>query len=280
MSGAAVLGLVIFAGLLHASWNALLKASGDRLLTFAVVLATGAVCYAPVAWVTGAPGHAAWPYLAGSGVVHVFYFAFLLFAYEYGDLSLVYPIARGVGPLIVAGVSALVIGEPVRGVAAAGVVLVSLGVIGIGGAGARAAPKRALGFAALTGVFIAAYTLCDGLGVRAGGSKLAYVAWLHLIIGAPFSSVVFWRRRAVLGAFLSRHGARAIGGGLCSALAYSLVIYAMSVGRIASVASAREVSVVFAALIGARLLGEGLGGRRLIFASAVALGIVCLALGR
>lgn len=271
--------LVLVAAAMHATWNALVKQASERWLTFAVVSVTGALGFLPVAIALGPPAPAAVPFLAASGVIHVFYFSFLVFAYTHGDFSQTYPIARGLGPLIVGLVSIGLLHEPVRPASALGVVVVSLGVMTLasgGGTGAR----RGAAFAAATGVFIAAYSLADGLGVRASPSRLSYIAWLHLAIGAPFSSVVLWYKRRDLAPFLRAHGLRAGLAGVLAAVAYSLVLFAMSRASLAVVAALREVSVVFAAVIGARVLGEPMGRRRVLAATAVAIGIACLAAGR
>jgi len=271
--------LVLVAAAMHASWNALVKHASERWLTFAVVSATGALGFLPVALAHGPPAPAAVPFLAASGVIHLFYFSFLVFAYTHGDFSQTYPIARGLGPLIVGLVSLAVLHEPARPASVMGVVMVSLGVMVLASGGGPSA-RRGVGFAAATGVFIAAYTLADGLGVRASPSRLSYIAWLHLTIGLPFSAFVFWRRRGAVGPFLRAQGLRASLAGVLAALAYSLVLFAMSRVSLAVVAALREVSVVFAAVIGARLLREPLGRRRLLAAGVVVIGIACLAAGR
>lgn len=271
--------LVLLAALMHASWNALLKAARDRWLTFAVVSATGALLFLPVVIHLGPPDKSAWPYLGASALIHLGYFSFLIVAYTHGDFSQVYPIARGIGPLLVALYSALVLGEPLGRATWIGIALVCSGVMALASGSALGA-KRGVAFAALTGVFIAAYTLSDGLGVRAEPSRLGYIAWLHVLIGVPFSSAVLLARRASLRVFLAEHGARAAGAGVLAALAYSLVIHAMSKLEISVVAALREVSVVFAAAIGARLLGEPFGRRRTLAAVVVVAGIAALSLSR
>ena len=171
-----VVGLLLAAALMHATWNALLKAdTSDRLATFGVIMTTGtvmglvAVPFLPMI----EPG--AWKYLASSVIVHVAYYTFLLKAYSYGDLSHTYPIARGLGPLLVAMVSGRLIGEHLRMQDIVGVVLLSCGLVALAmplksvvpAPGAR--HGLATLFAVLTGFTIAAYIIADGLGVRAAG---------------------------------------------------------------------------------------------------------------
>ncbi|MFI5000562.1 MAG: EamA family transporter, partial [Reyranellales bacterium] len=189
-----IVGLLLAAALMHASWNALLKADrSDRLATFGVIMTTGtvmgvvAVPFLP--WI--APG--AWKFLAISVIVHVAYYTFLLKAYSYGDLSHTYPIARGLGPLLVALVSGRVIGEHLRPQDVAGVLLLTCGLIALALPPKSAAPRPggrhglATLFAVFTGFTIAAYIISDGMGVRAAGPtfehRLAYIAWLCVLEG-------------------------------------------------------------------------------------------------
>ena len=189
-----VVALLLAAALMHATWNALLKADrSDRLATFGVIMTTGtlmglvAVPFLPMI----EPG--AWKFLASSVIIHVAYYTFLLKAYSYGDLSHTYPIARGLGPLLVALVSGQLIGEHLRVQDVVGVLLLSMGLVALALPlrGVVPAPGSRHGlatlFAVLTGITIAAYIIADGLGVRAAGPdfehRLAYIAWLCVLEG-------------------------------------------------------------------------------------------------
>src|SRR4051812_8390482 len=189
-----VVALLLAAALMHATWNALLKADrSDRLATFGVIMTTGtamglvAVPFLPMI------EPAAWKFLVTSVLVHVAYYTFLLKAYAYGDLSHTYPIARGLGPLLVALVSGQLIGEHLRLQDIAGVLLLSTGLVALALPlkGVVPAPGGRHGlatlFAVLTGVTIAAYIIADGLGVRSAGPgfehRLAYIAWLCVLEG-------------------------------------------------------------------------------------------------
>src|SRR5580704_15503627 len=166
-----IVGLLLMAALMHASWNALLKSDqSDRLATFGVIMTTGTVmglCAVPfLPWIEPA----AWKYLATSVAIHVLYYTFLLKAYSYGDLSHTYPIARGLGPLLVALVSGRLIGEHLRPQDIAGVLLLTAGLLtlAIPLKAAHATNRHGLAtlFAVLTGITIAAYIIADGMGVR------------------------------------------------------------------------------------------------------------------
>jgi drug/metabolite transporter (DMT)-like permease len=279
MSEPVIIGIVLLAAVMHAAWNALVKQSSDRLLTFATVIGTGGALFTPVALLAGPPAPASIPYIAGSMAIHLSYFAGLLLGYRYGDLGHVYPVARGTGPLVVALVSAPLAHEHLSSLAIAGVVTVSVGIFSLSRRGGAHA-ARATVFAVLTGLTIAGYTMCDGLGVRLSGNPLVYIAWVNVMDGVPFALVVLGWQRARVGDFFRRNGKRALAGGLLGASAYSLVIWAMSTTQLAFVASLREISVVLAALIGTVFLGEPFGRRRVIASGVIAVGIVAIGIGR
>src|SRR5712692_5814703 len=163
---------------MHASWNAIIKSDADRLSSFALVLLAGMVIGVAIAPFVPLPALASWKFLAASTIIHYFYYFFLLRAYAHGDLSHVYPIARGLGPTLVAIFSDALIGERISLQAGLGVGLVSLGIMGLAlGNGWRGLGGRGTFFAVLTGMTIAGYTVADGTGVRNAGDPLSYIAW-------------------------------------------------------------------------------------------------------
>ena len=275
-----VLALVLVAALLHALWNALIKASGDPWLTTLVVFAAGSIaCTVGLPFVEP-PARESWPYLLVGAAIHNVYVTFLVLSYRVGDLSHVYPIARGTGPLLVAALSARVVGEPLSDTEIAGTALVSLGILSLAldrSLGTRQGRRAAL-FALATGVWIAGYTLVDGMGVRLAGEPgpLSYLLWLQAVEAIPFVTVSAILRRRELGAFLRQSGARSAVGGLMATFGYSLILYAYSLGAIAPVAALRETSVILAAGIGTFVLGEPFGRRRVVAAALVALGVIVL----
>lgn len=272
--------LVLLAALLHATWNAVVKASGDRLVTLGLVNAVRFAVCAVAVFFLPLPHPASWPFLVLSALLHVGYYLFLLRAYGSGDLSHVYPLARGVSPLLVAIAALLVAGERLGGAALLGVIVVSAGIASLAftGRGDPDRSRRALYYALGTAVFIAAYTVTDGMGVRRAEAVAAYVAWLAVLDGFPVLCLAAWRRRgqflALAGETLWTSGA----GGLLQLLAYGLVLWAMSFSPMAGVSALRETSVIFAALIGAYLLKEPFGARRIGAAVLVAAGVVAMKL--
>ncbi len=274
---ASLLGLVLLAALLHASWNALVKGGGDRLVLLALM--TGAAGLAGALALPWLPPirPEVWPFLAATGVVHVAYNLLLLAAYRHGDLSHVYPIARGSAVLLTAAGSLAFVGERLAPTTLAAVGLIAGGVLTLGAEGGQRGDRRAaVGFALATGVSIAAYTLLDGLGARRSGSVEAYVAWLFVLNGVALPVLAAVTRRGTLGPTVRANWRAGVGGGLMSMLAYGIALYAMTAAPLAPVAALRETSVLFASVLGVVMLKEPFGGRRVVAAVAVAAGIVLL----
>ncbi|MBS0441687.1 MAG: EamA family transporter [Proteobacteria bacterium] len=279
----AVLAAVLFGALLHASWNALIKGGSDKALDTALMRGLGVVIALPVVAAVGLPARAAWPFLVASNVVHLGYYVALVGAYKHGELGLTYPVMRGLAPLLVATASAALIGEALGGTAWAGVLAVSAGVVAIGlSRGAVAGhPAKALRYALANAAIIALYTVIDGLGVRASGNALAYVATLFLFEGLPYLTLVLWRRRAQMQATLAYARGRwpvALLGAAASFGSYAIALWAMTRAPVALVAALRETSVLFAALLGALWLKEGFGALRIAGTLAVVGGVMALRL--
>jgi drug/metabolite transporter (DMT)-like permease len=276
-----VAALVLLAAVLHATWNALVKAGGDRLAVMALTMGLPALPSALALPFVAAPLPASWPFLFASIVVHTAYFASLVYAYRHGDLSQVYPIARGAAPVLVALGAWLLAGERPSLQAALGVLTVSGGVVSLAGRGGprRAVEGPAVVLALLTACLIGLYSIIDGLGVRSAGTAAGYILWLFALTGLPFTAFVLWRRRGRLRAAFGPSLRSGIGAALISSLAYGIVIWAMSVAPMAQVVALRETSVVMAAAIGALFLGEPFGRRRIAAAAVVALGAVLLQTG-
>lgn len=267
---------VLFAALLHALWNSFVKLGSDRLANVVVIAGTGAVLSIPVALWVPLPGAAALPFLAGSVATHLVYYYCLINAYRFGDLSRVYPLARGLAPPLVAVSAALVAGEIPTARESFGIALVSAGIASLVLAPALergAEHRRGLWFAFATGTMIATYTVIDGLGGRSVPNPLSYIAWMNIGEALGLLALAGWRRGAALGAALRHDLARATIAGLMATLGYGIVIIAMSRGGgLAHVSALRETSVVIAALIGTLLLGERGLARRVTAAAVVAIG--------
>jgi drug/metabolite transporter (DMT)-like permease len=282
-----IVGLLLMAALMHASWNAILKSDqSDRLATFGVIMTTGTVmglCAVPfLPWIEPA----AWKFLASSVAIHVLYYTFLLKAYSYGDLSHTYPIARGLGPLLVALVSGRFIGEHLRTQDIVGVLLLSFGLITLAMPLRNVVPRPgsrhglATLFAVLTGFTIAAYIIADGLGVRGAGPtfqhRLSYIAWLCVVEGPWLLVLAVVLRPRTVWTHLRRTWWRGVIGGVIANVGYGIAIYALVLGPMAHIAALRETSVLFGALMGTLLLGEPFGGRRVAAAFVIVSGLVLM----
>ncbi len=274
----AIIVLVLLAAALHAVWNALVKSGGDPLVVLASVNFTGLLAGALLALVVAAPAPASWLYIFLSTVLHSGYYYFLLQAYRSGDLSRVYPLARGAAPLMVVAGAAVFADEHLPPLALAGVLLACAGIISL--AFERGRPwrhdARPVLFALGTGVWIAGYTVVDGIGVRLSESPLGYIAWLFFFDAWPIAIVAVVLRRRRLVTYLGREWRRCVGGGVAAITAYGVVIYAMSVGAMGAVSALRETSVVMAALIGTLLLKERFGRRRVLSALVVAAAVAVM----
>ncbi len=269
--------LAVLAGaLMHASWNALVKVGLDRLLSLSLMqVACGLLALCAVAF-TGLPQASAWPWLAGSALLHVGYNLFLARAYRVGDLGQVYPIARGCAPLLVTLVGLFALSEQPTWQGYLGIALLIAGIVCMAVRGGRRQrfDAAALSAALMTSAFIAGYTLADGIGARVNGDALNYVVWLFLLDGLAMAGVlVALRGRAAL-LDLGGHWRVGLLGGALSLGAYGITIWAMTQAPIALVAALRESSVLFAIVIGVVCLGEPLRRDRVLAGGLILGGVV------
>ena len=274
-----VIAAVLFGALLHASWNALVKSSSDKDLDMAVIHLIGSFLGIPLVALAGWPVAAAWPYIATSVVVHIGYYLALTGAYRHGELGLTYPLMRGVAPLLVALSATFTLGETLSPLAWAGVLGISCGVLVLGlNAHALTVPK-AVGFALTNAVIIAIYTVIDGLGVRASGNALQYIATLFLLDGWPYALLMFATRGRAVGIY-ARHRWPVATLGACASLgSYGIALWAMTRAPVATVAALRETSVLFAVLLGAWFLKEAFTARRVLGSCVIVAGVMALRLG-
>ena len=275
----AVVGAVLLGALLHASWNALVKSSSDKDLDMAVIHLIGSFLGIPLVALAGWPVAAAWPYIAASVVVHIGYYLALTGAYRHGELGLTYPLMRGVAPLLVALSATSTLGETLSPLAWAGVLGISCGVLVLGLYAHALEVPKAVGFALTNAVIIAIYTVIDGLGVRASGNALQYVATLFLLDGWPFALLMFATRGRAVGIY-ARHRWPVATLGACASLgSYGIALWAMTRAPVATVAALRETSVLFAVLLGAWFLKEAFTPRRVLGTCVIVAGVMALRLG-
>ncbi len=275
-----VITLVFTAALLHAVWNAMMKSGGSPEFSVAAFqLVGGLICLALVSLVPP-PDRASWPLILASVVIHNAYYLTLAQAYRAGDLSQVYPLFRGLAPVMVAVGAALAAGEWLSPGIWIGVVLVSMGVSSLalfGGTFGRMS-RQSVFWGLTTSILIALYTVVDGLGVRTAGNSLSYILWLNVFEGIPIICVLLLFRKSAWFSYIKGNAAGVIAGGIAASTAYGLVMFAMSLGAMAVVSSLRETSVIFAAIIGSVFLREPFGAARIRAAILVAAGIILMKL--
>ena len=272
---------VLFAALCHAGWNALIKVGLDPLSTTTLIaIGSGLVALVGLPF-SGLPAAAAWPWLVASVVIHLFYFAALIESYRTGDLGQVYPIARGSAPLMTAAAATVFVGEPLSAAGWSGIVVLVAGVFLLSARGGRelaTIDRRAVGFALLTALTICTYSIVDGIGARVSLNPQAYVLWLlvgNALLLVPYA---LWRDgRGVLPA-MSRFWRRGLFGGALQVLAYGIALWAMTLAPIAIVATLRETSVLFGALIAVVVLKEPLRAVRIGAAVLIVCGLVLIRL--
>ena len=269
---------VLAAGLMHATWNALLKSSvgGDPLLDTATIVAGSTLCALVALPFVPLPAVAAWPFAAVSVCIHFGYYLTLAEAYRSGDLSFAYPLMRGTAPLLVTLLGALFLQELPTPQVMLGIVLISTGIVSIAFAARHHHPRAAVLWALANAGIIAVYTLIDGTGARASGHAVSYVLWMTFLEGVLFLCWLLARRRMPAVRYVTARWQRGITGGFLSVAAYGIVLWAMTRAPVAAVAALRETSVVFAAIIGALVLKEGVGIARVLGALLVVAGVAAL----
>ena len=246
--------LVLCSALMHAGWNAIIKSSREVMLDTALVTAAAALFALPLVLYLPLPARASWPYLGASALIHIAYFWTLASAYRLGDLGHAYPLMRGTAPLLVALFGVLLLGERPSAATWTGIALISAGILSLGWARRTQAHVATTLWALANAAIIATYTLVDGSGARLAGVSASYVAWLFLLEGILFMSLIGYLRRRALSLYAMQHWRRSLGGGICLISAYGIVLWAMTRAPVAGVAALRETSVIFAAVIGTLLL--------------------------
>jgi drug/metabolite transporter (DMT)-like permease len=271
-----VFAAVLLAAAAHAGWNAAIKRGLDPLVTTVLIALGATVVAAPVLAAVGLPAAAARPWVVASVVVHLGYFAGLIEAYRAGDMSQVYPIARGSAPLLTALVSTAWLGERLGLLGWVGLLCLVAGVmmLSLRGSGELARlDRRAVGFALFTALTVCAYSVIDGVGVRASGNALAYTAAVFLGNGAIMVVYGLARRGGRIFAGPWRTG---LAGGALQFGSYGVALWAMTVAPIAVVAALRETSVLFGALIAVVVLREPLRAVRVLAAMLIVAGLVMI----
>ncbi|MGK6313072.1 DMT family transporter [Neorhizobium sp. DT-125] len=270
-----VIGLALFAAILHASWNAFLRSGADRFWMMTVMTLAMTVAAIPVALVLPLPTAGAWPYLVGSAFFQLAYGLLLVAAYRQGELGQVYPIIRGSAPLLVTFGGLVFAGDVLLPLAMLGVGCVVIGIMLLALGKGRASLSSML-YALATGVSIAGYSTVDAIGIRISGNTAAYITWVFVLPGILLAIAFVVMRGPLRIDLRSRETMKAVGGGLVSLVSYGAVLLAYSMAPAGPVSALRETSVVFAVLIGWLFLGETLSVKRIAACLVVAAGAILI----
>jgi drug/metabolite transporter (DMT)-like permease len=282
-----ILSLVIVAAFIHATWNILLKRVRGDLSFFWLVDVLQGFVFAPliagVIW-SGRPqlGWAEWTCIVGSAVIHISYCLFLLRGYRMGDISLVYPIARGSGPMLSSIVAILFLGERPGVLGLLGITAIGIGIFLLtGGLKRNAHPKTRAAIIAglLTGASIATYTVWDKYAVSVVQVSPILLNLLANPIQALLLTPLVWNRRAQISTYWRRNRSELFGITILNPISYILILMAMTAAPVSQIAPVREVSTLIGAAIGGRLFGEQHLRSRLAAASIIVLGVIAVAHG-
>jgi drug/metabolite transporter (DMT)-like permease len=280
-----VLAAVLGAAALHALWNSLVKSASDKFLSSAVVAIWCGVVAGVTALVLPRPAGAAMPFIIASAIIHIVYFMLVGQLYRNADLSVAYPIMRGLAPLIAAVIAFVALGEAPAPIASLGVAALVAGVLAMGASGlAHGRIDRPTIIVALANsAVIAIYSVIDGEGARISGSgaafAFAYNSWADALTALAYLPILLFLRGRTVAAALVRDWRVGLIGGVAAFLGYAIVIWAMTQAPIAAVAALRETSVVFAAIIGVVALREPFHAQRAIAALVILAGIILLRIG-
>jgi drug/metabolite transporter (DMT)-like permease len=266
---------VLAAAFLHALWNALIKTGASKQSAMMILAISQASCGLAVALWRGVPASAALPWLLGSGLIHMCYQLCLSYAYDHGDLSRVYPIARGAAPMLVLLVSAVFLADSITPPEVAGILVLGAGILLMArGVFTGGEQRQMLPYALGSALATAGYSITDGMGARAAGDAVVYVAWLLMV------AAVFYLPVAVMlkgpGLLVAPRRAWAVGmlAGICAFGAYAIAVWAMTVAPIALVAALRETSILFAVLIGWLAFGDPMDRGKAIAAGLIVAGVM------
>ncbi len=273
-----VMLIVLLAALLHAAWNALVKSGSNKLLeTIQLSVAAGAIAGAILPFLP-LPAQASWPFLVASVAIHCVYFCMVAFVYRAGDLSFAYPIMRGSAPLFTALLATVAIGERINGGGWLGILLLCTGILWLTRDNWRStrSQRRALALGLVNSAVIVAYTIVDGIGVRASENAWSYVLWMFFLNGFPLLAVGLLSDAGALLSLPGRAWLRGLLSGSCTVAAYGLTLWAMTHAPIALVAALRETSVLFGTAIAAILLKERFGRARWIAVGLITAGAAAM----
>ena len=270
--------VVLFGALLHAFWNTQIKLAPDKPLETSLMNLTGSILVLPALIIFGIPDQSVWPYIAVSLALHIIYYYSLANAYQWGEMSLTYPIMRGVAPLILLVLSILLNEDSFTLYQTTAIFFIGFGLIFLSTVSQKNQNLiKAISFSLLNALVIALYTIVDGLGVRASQNPFSYIAMLLFLDGFLYSIIIFNQRlRSIeaIGQYSIKRWPFFLSSAIATISSYGIALWAMTVAPIGVVAALREISVLFVFLIAIFFLKEQFGkykwiGVLLIFAGVI-----------
>ncbi|MFU0922751.1 EamA family transporter [Kluyvera sichuanensis] len=269
--------ILLFAALLHASWNAIVKAGNDKLYSAIGVTGSAALIALLLLPFAPAPSAASVPFMVASTVLQVIYTVLVAKTYQISDMSQTYPLMRGTAPLLVAIISVLFLGDHLSTLAWGGIAVICTAILAMA-LNNRSSSQRGVVLALMNAVVIAGYTLIDGTGVRLSETALGYTLWSFFLNGSSLLCWAMIARRREASRYLIQHWKKGVLGGMGTMGSYGLALWAMTQAPLAVVAALRESSILFGALIAWLLLKERVAGLRLVAAGGIAAGAILLRL--
>lgn len=267
--------LIIIAAFVHALWNSMMKESEDRLLTLASIRCIGLLFGILIVIISPVPELETLIYIAVSALLFFIYYIFLIKNYGVGEFSVVYPLARGVAPLLVLSFGFFATNEFLTASEIAAILLISSGIVILAISG-ESVTFKSIAYALATASAIAAYTISCGLGVRQGGSFLTFAGYLEMLTGIGVLLFLGLTRKLNPVRCILQGSGQGVLAGVLSVMGFSLALWAMTQVPLATVAVLRETSIIFAGLIGTFYLNEGRKGLRLSSACIVTCGVILL----
>ena len=272
-----VFEIVLVAAVLHASWNAIVKAGKNTVLTMVLVTASAALWAVVLLPVLPSPSPESWPYIALSAALQIVYFALVARIYRIADMSQTYPIMRGAAPLIVALAGTLLLDEALSSSAWLGVCIICSGILIMLWSGGQKS-REGLILALLNALVISGYTLVDGIGVRLSAASASYTLWIFLITGVAITCWATLTQWSQTRHYLRLNWHLGAVGGLGTLVSYGLALYAMTQAPVAVVAALRETSILFSAVISWLILKEHITVVRCVSVCVIAIGAITLRL--
>jgi drug/metabolite transporter (DMT)-like permease len=250
--------VVILAAFLHATWNAMVKNEDDKYLAVTAIVLGHVPASVCIILLTPSPSIESIPFIILSALLHIGYEWYLLSAYKFGDLTKVYPIARGTSPILITIVSLIFLGVVLSNFEILGIFIISLGILSLSFQGTKSFKNRsAVIYAMITGFFIMGYSITDGHGARVSNSFLSYMGWSFILNAAIFSIVLKIKKKSEAITKTFKEGKKIFFiGGTLSYIVYGIVVWGFTQAPIALVTALRETSIIFALLIGTFFLKE------------------------